>query len=251
MHWGHAISKNLVTWEELSIAIKPNDYGTIFSGSAVVDYENSAGFKKSPNEKDPIVAIYTSAQEDNQRQSIAYSLDGGYTFADYANNPVLSYNNSPVSRDPKKNYANNDFKKYARGKDSIVDIYSKASGEDYVLQRENIAYSVENPVARADEPIDFRDPKVFYLNDRWIMSLAVKDRIEFYSSSDLKNWTKESEFGGNPIMGNHDGVWECPDMLHFSVNIAGILTELWVLLVSINPGVSKSLTNFKFNLTHF
>lgn len=64
------------------------------------------------------------------------------------------------------------------------------------------------------------------------MSLAVNDSIAFYSSDDLKNWTALSKFGGNPSEGAHGGVWECPDLLSFDLNGH----QVWVLLVSINPG---------------
>ncbi len=95
MHWGHAVSRDLVNWEHLGIAIAPDALGSIFSGSAVVDKENTAGFGR-----DAIVAMYTSAG-DNQTQSIAYSNDGGRTFAKYPGNPVIVAENKPDFRDPK------------------------------------------------------------------------------------------------------------------------------------------------------
>ncbi|HPN59835.1 MAG TPA: glycoside hydrolase family 32 protein, partial [Chitinophagaceae bacterium] len=78
----------------------------------------------------------------------------------------------------------------------------------------------------------FRDPKVSWNTaaNKWIMTLAVADRIHFYSSPDLKIWTKESEFGEKA--GAHGGVWECPDL--FPMKHDG--KEIWVLLVSLNPG---------------
>lgn len=168
MHWGHAVSSNLVKWEYKPAAIAPDSIGSIFSGSAVVDKNNTAGFGK-----DAIVAIYTSAGA-LQTQSIAYSLDNGKTFIKYDHNPVLS--------DPK------------------------------------IA--------------DFRDPKVFWYQktNQWIMSLATSQTITFYGSKNLKEWSKLSEFGEG--IGNHDGVWECPDLFPLKYN--GQVK--WVLLVSINPG---------------
>jgi fructan beta-fructosidase len=79
---------------------------------------------------------------------------------------------------------------------------------------------------------DFRDPKVIWHapSQKWIMSLAVADHVEFYSAPDLINWTKESEIGKNLFA--HGGVWECPDLLSF--NHFG--KTIWVLLVSMNPG---------------
>ena len=95
MHWGHAVSRDLVDWEHLGVAIAPDALGSIFSGSAVVDKENTAGFGRNA-----IVAMFTSAG-DNQTQSLAYSTDGGRTFAKYPGNPVIVAENKPDFRDPK------------------------------------------------------------------------------------------------------------------------------------------------------
>ena len=95
MHWGHAVSKDLVNWENLGIALAPDALGAIFSGSAVVDKDNTAGFGK-----DALIAMYTS-DGDNQTQSIAYSLDNGRTFTKYAGNPVIMAADTPDFRDPK------------------------------------------------------------------------------------------------------------------------------------------------------
>ncbi|MDO5608375.1 MAG: GH32 C-terminal domain-containing protein [Capnocytophaga sp.] len=166
MTWGHAQSKDLVHWEHQPLAIFPDAWGTIFSGSSVVDHNNTAGFGKGA-----IVAVYTSAG-DNQTQSIAYSLDNGKTFTKYDKNPVL------VSSVP-----------------------------------------------------DFRDPKIIWheASQKWIMSLAVGQEIQFFSSPDLKNWTEESRFGEG--QGSHGGVWECPDL--FELPIEGTDKKQWVFIVSI------------------
>lgn len=168
MHWGHAVSKNLRKWEYLPVALSPDAIGTIFSGSAVIDKDNTAGFGK-----DALIAIYTSAGK-SQTQSIAYSLDNGRTFTAYDQNPVLA--------DP------------------------------------NI--------------VDFRDPKVFWHDaaKQWIMSLATSQTITFYSSKNLKQWEKLSEFGEGT--GAHGGVWECPDLFPLTYNGK----TKWILFVSINPG---------------
>ena len=94
MSWGHAVSRDLVKWEHLPVAIYPDAVSTIWSGSAVIDKNNTAGFGK-----DAMIAIYTSAGS-KQTQSIAYSTDNGRTFAKYENNPVLE-SNQPDYRDPK------------------------------------------------------------------------------------------------------------------------------------------------------
>jgi len=168
MHWGHAVSKDLVQWEELPYALAPDKLGAIYSGCVVIDKDNTAGFGK-----DAMVAIFTSAGE-QQVQSLAYSLDNGRSFTKYEGNPVLTH-------------------------PTIV---------------------------------DFRDPKVFWYapTQQWIMSLATSQSITFYSSKNLKEWTQLSEFGEG--IGNHDGVWECPDL--FPLTYEG--QTKWVLFVSINPG---------------
>lgn len=180
MHWGHAISKDLIHWEHQPIALYPDSLGYIFSGSAVADVNNTSGFGKDG--KTPVVAIFThhdpkgekSGSNKYQNQSIAYSLDDGKTWTKYKDNPV-----------------------------------------------------VKNPGIK-----DFRDPKVMWYEPqkKWVMTLATLDRITFYSSPDLKKWTKESEFGKN--LGAHGGVWECPDL--FTLDNNG--KKVWVLIVNLNPG---------------
>jgi fructan beta-fructosidase len=176
MHWGHAVSNDLVNWEHLPIALYPDTLGYIFSGSAVYDEHNTSGL--GTEENPPLVAIYTyhrmegekAGEIDYQTQGIAHSIDKGRTWIKFEGNPVL--NNPGIN--------------------------------------------------------DFRDPKVFWMDakNKWVMSLAVKDHISFYSSPDLINWTLESDFGKD--LGGHGGVWECPDLFQ--------LDDKWVLLVSINPG---------------
>lgn len=173
MNWGHAVSTDLFNWQDLSIALTPDNLGTIFSGSTVVDSLNTTGFKNG--EESPIVAIYTSAGI-SQSQSLAYSNDKGRNWTKFSNNPVLP-----------------------------------------------------NPGVN-----DFRDPKVSWYAPlkKWIMTLATGNKISFYSSADLKNWSFESDFGIG--FGAHGGVWECPDL--FEMQVEGSNLKKWVLLVSINPG---------------
>ncbi|KAH8732070.1 glycosyl hydrolase [Phaeosphaeriaceae sp. PMI808] len=101
-HWGHATSKDLYTWTNQPIAIFPGGPTEgVFSGSAVVDVNNTSGF--FPNQTNGVVAIYTINVPENQTQQIAYSYDNGYSFTKYANNPVLvpGGTNSNQYRDPK------------------------------------------------------------------------------------------------------------------------------------------------------
>ena len=180
MHWGHALSTDLVNWREQPIALYPDELGYIFSGSAVVDHQNTSGFGKDG--ATPIVAIYTyhdpkkEGTPEAQTQAIAYSLDEGLSWTKYQGNPVI-----------------------------------------------------RNPGI-----IDFRDPKVFWdaLRSQWVMTLAAGQETHFYTSGNLKEWKFQSTFGKG--IGNHDGVWECPDL--FPLEVQGSDTVKWVHLVSINPG---------------
>jgi fructan beta-fructosidase len=108
MHWGHAISKDLCSWEHLPIALFPDSLGLIFSGSAVIDWKNTSGFGK--NGIPPMIAIFTqhdmagekAGKTDFQYQSIAYSNDKGRTWTKYAGNPVIpNINKIKDFRDPK------------------------------------------------------------------------------------------------------------------------------------------------------
>ena len=183
MTWGHSTSRDLVHWEAQPMAIEGDWLGAIFSGSAIVDKDNTAGFGRNA-----VIAMYTSAGA-AQTQSIAYSADGGQTFTKYAGNPVITFN-AP----------------------------------------------------------DFRDPKVFWheSTNRWIVVLAVGQEVQFYSSTNMKEWRYESSFGRE--YGSHDGVWECPDLFELGVNGSSSAKQLltpnsslltqkkWVLLLNINPG---------------
>ena len=99
MHWGHSTSTDLMHWKFEGCAIVPDAWGAIFSGSCVVDHENTAGFGK-----EAVVAFYTSAKAspwgDVQSQSMAYSLDNGKTFVKYEGNPILTSSEKDF-RDPK------------------------------------------------------------------------------------------------------------------------------------------------------
>jgi levanase/fructan beta-fructosidase len=169
MTWGHSTSKDLLHWEHQPLALQVDANGAIFSGSCVVDKNNTAGFGENA-----VVAFYTTAGE-CQTQSMAYSLDGGKTFTKYAGNPII------VAGIP-----------------------------------------------------DFRDPKVWWneATSEWNMALACGQEMQFYASKNLKEWAYLSSFGEG--VGNHGGVWECPDMLR--VKVRGTNDYKWVLLCNINPG---------------
>ena len=102
MHWGHAVSKDLIHWEELPLALYPDKIGTMYSGSTVIDYANTSGFGKKG--KPAMVAFYTAASPGKQVQCVAYSLDKGRTWTKYEKNPVIDSKekwNSEDTRDPK------------------------------------------------------------------------------------------------------------------------------------------------------
>lgn len=128
MHWGHATTKDLVNWEHQPEAIVPDALGTIFSGSCVVDKDNTAGFGAGA-----IIAFYTSAGE-RQVQSMAYSLDNGKTFKKYARNPILTSTQRDF-RDPKV-FWHNDTHKWvmilAVGQE--MQIYSSPNLKDWTYE---------------------------------------------------------------------------------------------------------------------
>lgn len=124
MHWGHATSADLVKWDHQPIALFPDSLGYIFSGSAVVDTGNTAGFGKNA-----MVAMFTHHNDKMEKagsnvfqyQSIAYSTDGGKTFAKYEGNPVVKNSGIRDFRDPKVSW-------YAPGKHWVMVLaaYDKA-----------------------------------------------------------------------------------------------------------------------------
>lgn len=174
MSWGHATSTDLIHWTEQPVAMVKDELGDIFSGSAIIDKNNTAGFGK-----DAMIAYFTSAGE-HQQQSMAYSTDGGITFTKYKGNPIIGNT--------------------TRG--------------------------------------DFRDPKVFYheASGKWVMCLALgwEKAAEFWTSSDLINWTYASTFKyeTHPNQGIQ---WECPDLVQLDYNGG----KKWVLIINVNPGGPK------------
>ena len=128
MTWGHSTSTDLIHWTFQGPPIEADAWGTIFSGSAVVDHNNTSGFGKGA-----VVAMYTSAGE-NQTQSIAYSNDNGQTFTKYDGNPVLT-SNTPDYRDPHV-FWNEDIKRWnmIMAEGQHMDIYSSADLKEWKLE---------------------------------------------------------------------------------------------------------------------
>ncbi|KAF2755072.1 hypothetical protein EJ05DRAFT_478881 [Pseudovirgaria hyperparasitica] len=201
-HWGHATSSDLYHWTNQPIALfPPTSESFVFSGSIVVDSNNTSGF--FPSQSNGVVAIYTVAQYPSgapgpQTQNIAYSTDGGYSFTVYANNPVID-----------------------------------------------------------SESSQFRDPQVTWYEDHWVMAIAYAQdfTIGFYTSPDLKEWKHASNFTNYGLLGLQ---YECPNLVRMPVvqPAPTDAKELFVLLISINPGapLGGSITEFfpgTFNGTHF
>lgn len=123
--------------------------------------------------------------------------------------------------------------------DRVVAFYTSA-GQNQVqsmaVSKDNgITFQKEasNPILTSNEP-DFRDPKAFWNPEiqKWNLILAVGQEMRIYSSPNLKDWTYESSFGKG--YGNHDGVWECPDLMKLQVR--GTDKQKWMLICNINPG---------------
>ena len=128
MTWGHSTSTDLVHWKYEGDAVEPDALGTVFSGSAVVDKENTSGFGKGA-----VIALYTSAGE-SQTQSLVYSTDDGKTFHKYEGNPIIT-SNVPDFRDPHM-FWNEDIKKWnmilAAGQH--MEIYTSDNLKDWKLE---------------------------------------------------------------------------------------------------------------------
>jgi fructan beta-fructosidase len=193
MSWGHAVSADLLHWRQLPIAIPEKDGEMVFTGSVVVDTDNTSGF--CAPQPECLVAIYTghraTPQETRQTQNLAYSTDNGRTWTRYAANPVIDLGLS-----------------------------------------------------------DFRDPSVSW-DDQWghwlmAVSLPKEHKIRFYASSNLKQWSKLSDFGPS---GDVDGDWECPDLLRIPVE--GETRQIWALKIGLNPGAQQGGSGEQYFLGQF
>ena len=169
MSWGHARTKDLITWEELPVAINEQPDHAIFSGSAVFDEVNNR-----------LVAIYTGHKDGNQSQYISYSYDGGKTWQE--NIKVLDLNMA-----------------------------------------------------------DFRDPKVFRYENKWIMTVVKSKelKVSFFESNDLINWNFLSDY---TVPGIQD-LYECPDLFE--------LDSKWILLLSTNPGGAAGGSGMHYVIGNF
>lgn len=124
MSWGHATSPDLIHWTEQPVAMRRNELGDIFSGSAIIDKDNVAGFGAGA-----LLAFYTASGE-HQQQCLAYSIDGGNTFTQYEGNPVIPNVEKADFRDPKVFYHEESGKwimSLARGWDHVIEFWGSTN----------------------------------------------------------------------------------------------------------------------------
>ncbi len=180
MHWGHAVSKDLMHWEHLPLALEPDALGYIFSGSVVVDWKNSSGF--GTEEQVPMIAIFTHhhpkrkevGMGDHEVQSLAYSIDRGRTWTKYADNPVITNTNKLFDfRDPKVFW----YEKMERwimvlaAKDRIH-IYCSVDLKNWLFESEwGMQYGERKGVWEC--PDLFPLPVVGYDEEKWVMLLSI------------------------------------------------------------------------------
>jgi len=166
MHWGHAVSEDLVHWRELPIAIYPNRFDDwVFSGSAVVDVNDTSGFAKAG--APAIVAAYTST---GRGECIAFSNDGGMTFTDFQGNPVVRH----AGRDPKVIW-------YAPGRHWVMALYDEEGGKRaiaFYTSRDLKAWEFASKIEGF-----FECPEIFELavdgtgDRRWVLYAADGDYL--------------------------------------------------------------------------
>ena len=198
MHWGHAVSKDLVHWEHLDPAIARDPVGHIFSGSSVVDKKNTAGFGK-----DAIIAIYTNNSVNHDEvQCIAYSNDNGRTFTKYEGNPVLTpFDGLKDFRDPKVFW-------YEKGKCWYMIV--SADKETRFYKSKNLkkwTYVSAFGKGLGQQPCQYECPDFFQLpvngdkkNMKWVMTMNINPGCWFGGSA--------TEY----FVGDFDGKnFTCPD----------------------------------------
>jgi|GEM_PF-122058 len=173
MHWGHAVSRDMVHWEELPIAIYPHKFGDwVFSGSAVVDKNNTSGWKKGDNEL--IVAAFTST---GRGECILYSNDRGRTFHEFEGNPVVKHS----GRDPRLLW-------HAPSKQWVMAVYDEFEKERYIAFYTSPDLKMWTFQSRIGG--FYECPDIFQLSGKWVLSAADSDYM--VGQFDGKKFTPET-----------------------------------------------------------
>jgi fructan beta-fructosidase len=182
MHWGHAVSKDLVHWRELPITLYPPKLGDHpYSGGAVVDRENTAGFKNGP--EDPIVIVFPSTK---RGICLTYSTDGGQTFTEFSGNPVCK----------------------GQGGDPRV-VWHEPTRQWVMIACKILKFDPSLPPGKPN----------------W--KAKAKCGFEFFTSPDLKNWTRQSGI---------EDYWECPELFELPVDGDRQHTK-WVVYANQTPSL--------------
>jgi sucrose-6-phosphate hydrolase SacC (GH32 family) len=154
MHWGHAVSKDLLHWNELPVALSPDDHGTNYSGSAVFDSKNTSGLGSLGNP--PLIALYTGAGSPFT-QCLASSLDKGRTWKMYGNNPVLGHIVG-ANRDPRVFW-------HDPSHSWVMALY--LDGDEFAIYRSSDLLSWKE-ASRLHLPGSSECPELFPLGDKWV-----------------------------------------------------------------------------------
>ena len=191
MTWGHATSPDLLHWTEQAPVLFPDTLGTMYSGSAVFDKDNTSGFgtKKNP----PLVYAYTADRSEKEVQCIAYSLDGGMTLHKYEGNPVIDSHDkwqTHDTRDPRLFWWP---PKGVKSEERRVknNINNKDASDD--ANSESSLFTLHSSLGAG----------------HWVLVLNERNGHSIYTSDNLKDWTYQSHV---------NGFWECPDLFPLAVD---------------------------------
>ncbi|CDO91976.1 unnamed protein product [Kluyveromyces dobzhanskii CBS 2104] len=268
LYWGHAVSKDLTVWKDHGVSFgTKNESDGAFSGSMVIDYNNTSGFfNASVDPRQRVVAVWTLAEPDKQTQLLSYSHDGGYHFTEYEGNPVLDID-ALNFRDPKVFW-------YDGAEDSeghwimavaipqkfSVAFYSSPDLKEWTLESDFtdkgfVGYQYECPglvkvpyvrnttfASTPNSNVTSSSPLSFNSTESWINSTSAA----WNSSSVWNSSHTNSTLLNSTMFGNETVLQEALEESGFA----------WVLFLSINPGAPQggSVNEYfigDFNGTHF